>query len=182
LASRCDGGLYTVKARTVVKALAAGAFLMIVLVGCQTTTDVTTTDAAPSGRLVVSASNQLSDGEEVVFEGTIVVDEGETRLVGVITGMSPPTYAASLVLRGVDIDQLDLFRFPPTLSDIRWSDHYVVSGTIQDGELFVDSLRYLRANPSRQTHENCEAAVDNPEDVETCPEELLRLYRDNSGG
>ncbi len=53
---------------------------MIVLVGCQSAAGMTTTDAAPSGRLVVSASNHLVNGDEVVFEGTIVVDEGETRL------------------------------------------------------------------------------------------------------
>lgn len=169
-------------AGTIAKVFAAAVFLAFVLAACQSATDATNTDAAPSGRLVVSASNELVDGDEVVFEGTIVVDEGETRLVGVITGMSPPTYGASLVLRGVDIDQLDLFRFPPPLSDIRWSDHYLVSGSIQDGELSVDSLRFLRANPSRQTHEDCVNAAANSDDPGTCPEELLRLYRDYPDG
>ncbi len=170
--------MHAVTAGTIVKTFAAAVFLAFVLAACQSATD-----AAPSGRLVVSASNELVDGDEVVFEGTIVVDEGETRLVGVIAGLLPPTYSSSLVLRGVDIERLDLFRFPPPpLSDIRWSDHYVVSGTIQDGELSVDSLQFLRINPSRQTHEECVNAAANSDDPGTCPEELLRLYRDYPDG
>jgi hypothetical protein len=163
--------------RSIVKAVAAVGFLAIVLAGCQTGSSATTTS---STFLTTFAAEQLPDGTAVEIRGFVVAADGRTLFTNVLNDSFPPGYSTVLDLYGVEVGPLDLFKYP--LSDILWSDKYLITGSIRDGDLYADSIQFLGPNNSRQKIEDCEAAVDHPEDLGTCPEWMFEYYSDNPGG
>ena len=96
------------------------------------------------------------------------------RLVDEILASFPPAYTASVVLEGVDI-ALDSFWYP--LSDIGWSDRYLVQGPIVGGVLFVEEIRFLEEHFSRQMAASCAAALEDPGGSADCPEMWLGALR-----
>ncbi len=168
--------MYTVTARAVVRVLVAGAFL-VVLAACQTEPNDPSTSV---GLLTAFDAEQLPDGTDVEIEGVIVAQDGATVLATAPLDFFPPSYNSTMDLYGVDIDTLEMVAFPPYAT--RWSDKYLVSGTIRDGDLYAESIVFLRANRSRQVMDDCEAAVNDPENLGTCPGWMFEYYSDDAGG
>ncbi|VAW09669.1 hypothetical protein MNBD_ACTINO02-1062 [hydrothermal vent metagenome] len=174
---RVTDGAQTVTAQTVVKALVGGAFLVVVLAGCQTEPNSPPTS---EGYLTAVDAEQLPDGTDIEIEGVIVAQDGATVLATVPLDFFPPSYNYTMDLYDVDIDTLDMVAFPPYTT--RWSDKYLVSGTIRNGDLYAKSIMYLRPNRSRPVMDDCRAATDDPANLGTCPEWMFEYYSGDSGG
>ena len=164
--------MYTVTARAAVRALVTGAFL-VVLAGCQTEPNSPPTS---EGYLTAFDAEQLPDGTDIQIECVILAEDGSTFLATFPLDFFPPIYNYTMDLYDVDVDALDMIAFPPYTT--RWSDKYLVSGTIRNGDLYAKSIMYLRPNPSRQVTDDCRAAANDPKDLGTCPEWMLEYYSD----
>ena len=122
----------------------------------------------------------LPNGTPVAVDGLVVIEEGRTRLAYVLIDIPPAGYSQALDLLGADVEQFDGFRLPRT--DVLWSDFYRVSGTVLDGAINVEELELLKANTDRKQMEDCEAALDGPDDLGTCPESwYIELYTERFG-
>jgi len=162
--------------RAVVRVLVAGAFL-VMLAACQTEPNGPSTSV---GLLTAFDAEQLPDGTDVEIEGVIVAEDDGMVLATVPLDFFPPSYNYTMDLYGVDVDTLDMVAFPPYAT--RWSDKYLVSGTIRNGDLYAESIMYLRPNRSRQVMDDCTAAVNDPENLGTCPAWMFEYYSDDAGG
>ena len=149
----------------------AAAIVLLVVAGCESTT----TDTTLPDPLGVETARQLPDGTHVErLEGWIVVNDGQPQLVDQILGIFPPAPDTALDLHGIDVDVLDVFHYPQ--SDLAWADRYLVSGTMLDGGLVVDAIRFLEIEPDRRVAEACESAVANGGNLGQCPEPWLSHY------
>ena len=123
---------------------------------------------------------RLPDGTTVVVDGLIVVEDGQMLFANVTIDVPGGGYESAIDVRGVDGAAIDLFRVPG--DDTWWSDWYAVSGTVRDGALHVDALEFARPHKYRGWVTACEAALDGPDDLGTCPEGwYIELYTERFG-
>jgi hypothetical protein len=97
---------------------------------------------APGGGLTVGKALASTSEEPLLVRGALIApDGGEVRLCELVLESYPPQCGgASLVVRGVDLSQLDGLTHTndPSLAQVTWSEGEIsLLGTVRDGVLTV---------------------------------------------